>query len=232
MEVWKKRHERWREWGSSGSDCPSAPRLVVFARRFFGPFCIYRATTTRNQYSILCVYLCILSIVVATCQTTSNAGHDVRVKGAIGREIRDTNQLCFTISLSRFRCTLASSTSSPSLSHVVVRHAIMLRSLACRGLAGSHAHRLRYRTAYRAIDLQAPRGSLVSSRLKWYSTESGSIGDNQSSESTPAQASTSETKPVEEIKRKTASFYISNVLPIQVGKFEYVCSFPRVWRHC
>lgn len=89
----------------------------------------------------------------------------------------------------------------------------MLRSLARRGLTGSHAHRLAHRHGYRAIDVSSLR-DLSASPFKSYSTDSGNNGNDQpSAESTVIPAA-------EEPRRKTASFFISNVLPIQVGKFE------------
>ena len=93
------------------------------------------------------------------------------------------------------------------------RHAIMLRSLASRGPTRSHAHRFAHCHGYRAINHFQRYPSV--SQFKSYSTDTGgNVGNDQpSAEPTVIPA-------VEEPKRKTASFFISNVLPIQVGKFE------------
>jgi hypothetical protein len=88
--LWKKRHESG-ENGGERTDCHTPLASSFSLGGFYGPFCIYRATTTRNQYSILCVYLAalytLLNLAVQTSfHTISDAGHDVRVKGAIERE--------------------------------------------------------------------------------------------------------------------------------------------------
>ncbi|GHJ88128.1 hypothetical protein NliqN6_4530 [Naganishia liquefaciens] len=90
----------------------------------------------------------------------------------------------------------------------------MLRSLACRALARPHALRSRPWREQGVINVSAQR-HLPISKSRWYSTETSNVGNDQ-----PPAESPPPIPGVEEPKRKTASFFISNVLPIQVGKFD------------